>query len=302
MKMTQYFSQATEDAPYCRPHHPEPSRPKSHFPAGSCDTHAHICGPEASVPYDPARIYTPPDALLPAYEKMLSVIGVERMVLVQPSIYGTDNSVMLKAMRETSLQARGVAVVPLDIKDRELDVLHQAGIRGVRFNLVDVKKPSAGLPLDEITFFAERLSSRKWHVELLIHVDDYPDFYWLFTDFPTEIVVGHFGYFRPGCHLADPGFQGMMKLAVSGKCWVKLTGPYRISAEELPYADVEPFAQALVDKAPHRLVWGTDWPHVMMKKTMPDDGHLADTLARYVPDEKLRHRVLIDNPARLYRF
>lgn len=300
--MIQKFSQATEDAPYCQPYHPEPSKPESCFPAGSCDTHAHICGPEASVPYDPARIYTPPDALLPAYEKMLSVIGVERIVLVQPSIYGTDNSVMLKAMQETTLPARGVAVVPLGIKDEELDTLHQAGIRGVRFNLVDVKKPSANLPLDEITLFAEKLITRKWHVELLIHVDDYPNFYRLFKDFPTQIVVGHFGYFRPGRHLDDPGFRGMLELAASGKCWVKLTGPYRVSAEELPYADVEPFAQTLVDKAPHRLVWGTDWPHVMIKKTMPNDGQLADTLARYVPDEKLRHRILVDNPALLYQF
>jgi len=300
--MRQNSSQATEDAPYCQPYHPTPSKPASPFPAGSCDTHAHICGPEASFAYDPARIYTPPDALLPAYEKMLSIIGVERMVLVQPSIYGIDNNVILKAMSETSLHVRGVAVVPLDIQDRELDILHQQGIRGVRFNLVDVKKPSPDLPLDEISLFAKRLRSRKWHIELLIHVDEYPDFHGLFVDFPTEIVVGHFGYFRPGCQPGNPGFQGMLELAASGKCWVKLTGPYRISAEEFPYADVDPFAQMLVDKAPHRLLWGTDWPHVMMKKTMPDDGHLADTLARHVSDEQLRHQILVDNPKQLYQF
>jgi hypothetical protein len=106
--------QESKDAPYCLGYHPNPSTPKHPFPGGACDTHAHICGPEASVPYHPARIYTPPDALLPAYESMLKILGVERMVLVQPSIYGEDNSVMLKAMKETSLQARGVAVVPMD--------------------------------------------------------------------------------------------------------------------------------------------------------------------------------------------
>lgn len=300
--MGQQTSQATEEAPYCKPYRPEPSRPVTLFPSGSCDTHAHICGPEASFPYDPARIYTPPDALLPAYEKLLSIIGVARMVLVQPSIYGQDNSVMLKAMAETSLPARGVAVVPLDIEDEELEVLHQAGIRGVRFNLVDVKKPAASVPLDKIILLAEKLRPLKWHVEFLLHVDDYPNFYSLFKDFPTEIVVAHFGYFRPGCQLENPGFQGLLELAVSGKCWVKLTGPYRISAEDIPYSDVDPFAQALVNRAPHRLLWGTDWPHVMMKKTMPDDGHLADTFGSYAAEEQLRHQILVDNPAQLYQF
>ena len=294
--------QATREAPYCAPYRPNPSAPKHPFPAGACDTHAHICGPEAIFPYDPARIYTPPDALLPDYEKMLDTLGVERLVLVQPSIYGEDNSVMLKAMEETSRPARGVAVVPMDIAQSELEVLHHAGIRGVRFNLVDVKNPSAGLPLEGISTFAERLKPLGWHVELLVHVDDYPGFGALFRDFPTEIVVGHYGYFRPGCELAHPGFQGLLDSAESGRCWVKLTGPYRIAVEELPYADIDPFAEALLRRAPHRLLWGSDWPHVMMKKVMPDDGHLADVFARYTSDSALRQRILVDNPAELYGF
>ena len=294
--------QATKDAPYCAPYRPNPSAPNHPFPSGSCDTHAHICGPEATIPYDPARIYTPPDALLPDYEKMLKTLGVERMVLVQPSIYGEDNSVMLKAMKKTSLSARGVAVVPMDIAQSELEALHLAGIRGVRFNLVDVKNPAAGLPLDRISAFARRLNPMGWHVELLVHVDDYPDFGAIFRNFPTEIVVGHYGYFRPGCKLAHPGFQSLLDSAESGRCWVKLTGPYRIAVEELPYADVDPFAQALISRAPHRLLWGSDWPHVMMKKTMPDDGHLADVFARYTSDSALRRQILVDNPAELYGF
>ena len=294
--------QATEEAPYCIGYHPNPNTPKYPFPNGACDTHAHICGPEASVLYHPDRIYTPPDALLPAYEFMLKTLGVERMVLVQPSIYGEDNSVMLQAMRETSMPARGVAVVPMDIEQVELEALHQEGIRGVRFNLVDVKNPTAGLPLAELTAFAKRIKPMDWHVEFLVHVDDYPDFSRLFRDFPTEIVVGHFGYFRPGCTLNNSGFQGLLELAESGRCWVKLTGHYRISAEELPYTDIAPFAEALISRAPQRLLWGSDWPHVMMKKTMPDDGHLADVLARSAPGTELRQQILVDNPARLYHF
>ena len=300
--MVQNRSQATPDAPYCLPYRPDPSPPVHPFPPRACDTHAHICGPEASVPYFADRIYTPPDALLPAYEQLLKTLGVERMVLVQPSIYGVDNSVMLAAMRETSMETRGVAVVPMDIADLELEELNAAGIRGVRFNLVDVKKPGAGVPLDKIASFAERIKALGWHVEFLIHVDDYPHLNVMFKDFPTEIVIGHYGYFRPNCPLEHAGFQGLLELAESGKCWVKLSGAYRVSAEELPYGDVDEFGQALVNRAPHRLLWGTDWPHVMMKKIMPDDGPLADVLARYVTGEKLRQQVLVDNPAELYGF
>jgi predicted TIM-barrel fold metal-dependent hydrolase len=302
MTMTTTGGQATRDAPYCVPYRPDPSAPAHPFPVGACDTHAHICGPEATFAYDPARIYTPPDALLPAYEHLLRTLGVARMVLVQPSIYGEDNQVMLKAMREASLPARGVAVVPTDIGTAALEDLHRAGVRGVRFNLVDVKDPKAGLPLAEIAAVAERIKRLGWHVEFLVHVDDYPDFGAMFRDFPTEIVVGHLGYFRPGCAVGHPGFKGLLDLAEAGRCWVKLTGPYRIAAQDLPYADVDPFAAALVARAPHRLLWGTDWPHVMMKKTMPDDGHLADVLAHWVPDDAVRRRILVDNPARLYQF
>ena len=294
--------QATKDAPYCMAYHPEPSPPSFSFPPGSIDSHAHICGPEATFPYDSARIYTPPDALLPAYEHMLRTLGVERMVLVQPSIYGEDNQVMLRAMRESSMPTRGVAVVPLDMERAELEGFHKAGIRGVRFNLVDVKDPSAGLPMAEITAFAERIKPMGWHTELLAHIDDYPEFGTMFQDFPTEIVVGHLGYFRPGCALDHPGFQGLLQLAGQGRCWVKLTGPYRIAAKDFPYEDVDRFAEALVKRVPDRLLWGSDWPHVMMKKTMPNDGHLANILARWIPDQQLRRQVLTDNPAKLYQF
>jgi 2-pyrone-4,6-dicarboxylate lactonase len=230
---------------------------------------------------------------------MLKVIGVERMVLVQPSVYGEDNRVMLKAMSETSLPARGVAVLSMDTELKELEKLHQAGIRGVRYNLVDVKNPTARVPLTEITAFAERIKPLGWHVEFLVHVDDYPDFVTLFRDFSTEIVVAHFGYFRPGCTPDNPGFQGLLELAEAGRCWVKLTGAYRVAAKELPYADVDAFAKMLINRASHRLLWRSDWPHVMIKKTMPDDGHLADTLMRYASDSGLRKRILVDNPLQL---
>ena len=300
--MTHNSSQATIDAPYCKPYHPDPSKPGFSFPSGACDTHAHICGPESIHPYDSARIYTPPDALLPAYEHMLKLFGVERTVLVQPSIYGCDNRVMLEAMKETSLEVRGIAVVPLTISDPELELLQEAGIRGIRFNLVDVKNPSTGLPIVDILKLASKIQHLDWHVEFLVHVDDFQDFFTLFKDFPTDIVVCHFGYFRPGCTTDDPGFRGLLQLAEAEKSWIKLTGPYRISAEELPYNDVDIFGKDLIDRVPHRVLWGTDWPHVMMKKRMVDDGLLTDTFLRYTEDENIRNRILVDNPAKLYQF
>ena len=295
-------SQATEEAPYYPVHDKDPRSPVHPFPAGACDTHAHICGPESTFTYDAARIYTPHDALLPEFEHMLKTLGVERMVLVQPSIYGFDNQVMLKAMRETSLPARGVAVLPMDVSDAELKELHGLGIRGARFNIVDVKTPTGELDFGSIRAFAERIKPLGWHVEFLLHVDDFTDFGVMFRDFPTDIVVGHLGYFRPGCPLENRSFQGLLELAASGKCWVKMTGPYRITAQEFPYADVDRYAHALAKQAPHRLIWGSDWPHAMIKRAMPNDGPLADLLARWIPDEATRKRVLVDNPKQLYQF
>lgn len=295
-------SQATKEAPYFPIHDKNPHPPTFPFPAGACDTHAHICGPESTFRYDAARIYTPHDALLPEFEHMLKTLGVERMVLVQPSIYGYDNQVMLKAMRESSLPARGIAVLPMDITDAKLKELHGLGIRGARFNIVDVKNPTGELDLSAIRSFAERVKPMGWHIEFLLHVDDFIDFAGMFRDFPTEIVVGHLGYFRPGCPIGHRSFQGLLDLAAAGRCWVKMTGPYRITAQEFPYADVDPYAQALVSRAPHRLIWGSDWPHAMIRKAMPNDGPLADLLARWAPDSEIRRQILVDNPTQLYRF
>ncbi|MCZ6483579.1 MAG: amidohydrolase family protein, partial [Alphaproteobacteria bacterium] len=149
---------------------------------------------------------------------------------------------------------------------------------------------------------AERIKGLGWHVEFLIHVDGHPGFDAMFADFPTDIVIGHMGYMRPGRDMNEAGFEAMVRLASAGRCWVKLTGPYRISAGDLPYGEVTPVARALLEAAPGRVIWGTDWPHVMVTKPMPNDGDLCDLLADWVPDADLRKRVLVDNPAELYGF
>jgi 2-pyrone-4,6-dicarboxylate lactonase len=291
-------------APPCAPPDFSPRRPRLAFPARACDCHAHILGPASNHPYSPDRVYTPPDCLLPDYRTMLDALGVERAVLVQPSVYGTDNTVMLAALGELGPPARGVAVVDPSVTDGELEAMHAAGVRGVRINVVDVKegKGRGAVPMDRLRGLARRIAPLAWHLELLAHVDEWPDLERDLEDFPVEVVFGHLGYLPAAKGVADAGFRALLRLAAAGRAWAKLTGPYRISARAMPHADVVPLAHALLEAAPSRVVWGSDWPHVMVKGPMPNDGDLADLLSGWVPDEGLRRRVLVDNPARLYGF
>jgi 2-pyrone-4,6-dicarboxylate lactonase len=294
-----------DDAPFCAAPLAELRSPKFPMGADVCDTHMHICGPGSDFPYDSQRIYTPPDALVSDYIKQMKALGIARVVLVQPSVYGSDNRVLLAAMAElqqAGYPTCGVAVVEDAVSDEELARLDQAGIRGLRFNLVDVADPSQGLPLDKIRALAERVAPLGWHVEFLAHADDYPDLDTLFGDFPTDIVLGHTGYMRIGKSTDDPGFQAMLRLAQAGKCWIKMTAPYRISAGDLPYADAGAYARAAVAAAPARILWGTDWPHVKTAKLMPHDADMCDLLHEWVPERAIRQQILVDNPTGLYRF
>ena len=291
------------DAPECAGPDFNPRTPKLRLPARSCDTHAHIMGPKAKYEYSPARIYTPPDCLLADYLHMLDMLGVERAVLVQPSVYGTDNTVMLEAMKTAGNRLRGVAVVDEDISDDELKALDAAGVRGVRVNIVDVKDRKPGtLPMDSLRELGERIAPLGWHLELLMHADEFPDLDKTFADFPVDIVLGHLGYLTQGAPLDHPGFQALLRLMKAGRAWVKLTGPYRITSERLPYSPTVPFAHALLEANRERVLWGTDWPHVMLKGLMPNDGELADVLAQWIPDMATRQQVLVRNPEKLYRF
>ena len=291
------------EPPLCAAFDSHPRKPGITLPALSCDTHAHICGPGSKYPYYSQRIYTPPDCLLPDYQHMLKTLGVERAVLVQPSVYGTDNTAMLDAMKAAGPQFRGVAVVADDVAESELNRLHEAGVRGVRVNIVDVKERKPGtLPLAALTELALKVKPFGWHMEFLMHVDEFPDLDQMLADFPVDTVYGHLGYMKTDKGVANPGFQALLRMMKANRAWCKLTGPYRISLQPLPHADTNTYARALIAAAPGRVIWGTDWPHVMAKAPMPNDGDLAELLGAWIPDAAAREQVLVDNPARLYGF
>ncbi|HEX3575599.1 MAG TPA: amidohydrolase family protein, partial [Rhodopila sp.] len=271
-------------APWCMAAEPDTRRPRIVMPPGACDTHAHVCGPFSTYEYAAERLYTPPDATWPMYRRMLDTLGVERAVLTQPSVYGTDNTALVDALAVGGKAVRGVAVVEPSIDDAALRALDAAGVRGVRINIVDRRENRNVLVLDELMPLARRIAPLGWHIEFLLQADAVPDLAETCAKLPVPVVLGHLGYVHADKGgAANPGFQALLRWLGAGQCWVKLTGPYRISAEEVPYGDVTPMAQALVAAAPERLLWGTDWPHVMMKKRMPNDADIADLLLDWVP-------------------
>ena len=292
-------------APLCQATDPEIRLPSIEFPAGAVDCHAHICGPAYQFPYASERIYTPPDATLENYQRLLAMLGIDRAVLVQPSVYGTDNRALLAALKSYPQQFRGVAVIPHNLEEASehyLQELHAAGVRGVRCNIVDVADQSAGLPIQMLKALAERIKSFGWHLELLMHVNEYPDLAKVFEHFPVDLVFGHFGYTHAKYGVSDKGFQGLLELMRNEQAWVKMTGPYRICDGNLPYTDMRPFNDAVIEANPKRLVWGSDWPHVMVKKEMPLDADLCELLGAWVSDSTVIKSILVDNPCILYDF
>ena len=292
-------------APLCQAPDPEIRSPKVAFPAGAVDCHAHVCGPAMQFPYAQERIYTPPDATLKNYKLLLDMLGIDRAVLVQPSVYGTDNRAMLAALKAQSEKFRGVAVISNnanEISDQALEQLHASGVRGIRCNMVDVTNKTAGLPIQNLKSLAERIKPFGWHLELLIHVNEYPDLVKIFENFPIDLVFGHFGYSHAKHGIHDKGFLGLLELLKNCQAWVKMTGPYRICDGNLPYADIRPFNDAVIKANPRQLVWGSDWPHVMVKKLMPHDADLCDLFGAWVTDSSLRKSILVDNPCILYDF
>ncbi|WP_172122075.1 amidohydrolase family protein [Devosia sp. 919] len=290
------------EAPYCSPPHKELLTPSLALPKNSCDCHVHVFGPAERYPYQTKRAYTPHDCTPDMLFDLHDALGIQRAVIVQASVHGTDNTAILDAVALAPQRLRAVASVSPEVSDRELARLHEGGVRAIRVNMVD----KGGMPfksLDELEAMADRIADMGWHIELLAHVEEVEELPELASRLSVPISVGHFGYTKAALTVAHPGYDRFLGLVREGRCWVKLTAPYRISDEGgVPYSDVRPFADALVRAAPERLIWGSDWPHVMQVKPMPHDAHLLDLLGDWVTDPSIRRMLFVDNPSALYGF
>lgn len=286
--------------PPCAPPRETVTPPRLVVPRGSVDCHAHVFGPAARYPYALPRSYTPPDALLPAYLSVLAVLGIDRGVIVHPSVYGTNNRITLDALAEAGPAFRGTATIdPGEVTDAELVEMNRLGIRGARINAIH----AGGGTLEAIAATARRIAPFGWHLQIFADVRRFDDLPELVAGLATEVVFDHMGGVPTSAGLGDPGFMGLLRALEAGRAWVKLSGAYRLTGECLaPYDDVAPFARALIAANPERCLWATDWPHPAVEIDMPDDGALLDMLLDWCPDEATRALILRDNPARLYGF
>jgi predicted TIM-barrel fold metal-dependent hydrolase len=276
-----------------------PHPPKRPFPAGACDCHAHVFGPQARYRLLPKTHFVPHETPLPDYVKMLRTLGCERGVLVQPSVYGTDNTLIEEALASGTFDLRAVAVVSADIDDRELERLHGLGFRGIRINTASA---TPGLRIEDAPRLAERIKPLGWHLQFYLDLRAMPQIEQALETLDIDVVIDHFARISTAEGLQSPAFRALLRLLARDNVWAKLMGPYFVSDAVPYYPDLVPFARAMIEVAPDRVVWGSDWPHPSARSKMPDDGDLADMLGEWAPDEAMRRRILVDNSRRLYGF
>jgi len=289
-----------------------PSQPRFQLPAGSVDAHCHVFGPGAEFPYAPERKYTPCDASKQQLFALREQLGFARNVIVQATCHGVDNRAMVDACIASGGKARGVATVRRTISDDELQQLHAAGVRGVRFNFV--KRLVDFTPKDELMEIAARIAKLGWHVVIYFEAVDLPELWDFFTALPTTVVVDHMGRPDVSKPVDGPEFALFLKfMREHPNVWSKVSCPERLSVtgpKALPgqlsgeqagyYQDVVPFARRVVEDFPDRVLWGTDWPHPNLKDHMPDDGLLVDFIPQIASTPELQKKLLVDNPMRLY--
>ncbi len=287
----------------CIPPDRNPRKPDVLLPAGAIDTHVHVF--EDRYPLSPGRGYNPPESPLADLEHLHDTLGISRVVLTQPSVYGVDNSAIMDGVAALNAgspdRARAVIACSLDISDQELADFDAKGVRGVRLN-TDNK---GGMPfgMDQIPELATRIAPFGWHVEFLFPGRDILDLMPAFEALTVPMSIAHFAYQPATAGVSAPGFQALVDLVRAGNTWIKISGANRVSETDLPpYDDVKPMAQALIEAAPDRIVWGTDWPHPNKYEANPNDGDLVNAFGDWVTDDGLRQKIMVDTPAAFYRF
>lgn len=284
----------------CPPPLANPSRPNLVLPQGACDAHCHVFGPADRFPFSEEPAYTPDDAPKERLAALHELLGVSRTVFVQASCHGFDNSAMLDAIAHAPERSRGVAQIELDSSDEYIARLHEAGIRGARFNFMTRISPMPDTAA--IDRLLARIDRFGWHAVLHFDSNLIPALTPWMRGLEMPFVIDHMGRLLAG-DTDGPYHQALVELMAScPNAWVKISGADRGSAAGPPFADMVPIARSLVEAAPDRTLWGTDWPHPVLSGPMPDDGQLVDLIADFVPDAATRQKVLVDNPARLYGF
>jgi 2-pyrone-4,6-dicarboxylate lactonase len=273
------------------------SRPKFLMPSGAWDMHVHIFGPPERYSHVEKPHYTLPDGTLAQYLSLMPLLGVEKFAIVQPSYYGTDNSCLLDTLGEVGAPARGVVMIEPDISDAELDRFHRCGVRAVRLDLFKrAHEPRAAIK-SYIMETAARVGPLGWHLQFYAPGYVVRDLLHFFRTLPINFVIDHMGYMLEEDGLKSEDFSALLDLLGCGHGYLKLSGAYRI-AKHRGYDFVEPVAKAIVERAPDRAVWGSDWPHISYSDR--DTGELLSLLERWAPSQSARHKILVENPNRLF--
>ena len=281
--------------------------------SGICDCHTHVFPPAEAFPFSPTRHYTPDLAKVEQLKALHQSLGVERVVIVHPSPYGADNACLLWALQTIGPSARGVAVIDANTSPSLLQELHQAGVRGTRLNLETVGQNSPRIAQQLLLDTAKQVASLGWHIQIFTNLGVIEGLHDTIMQAATPVVIDHFGHLKASLGPAQPGFDALLSLLRAGKVYVKLSAAYRVS-EAPDYLDVDPFAQALIEANPDRLVWGTDWPHpfppkgyvrrpdVIEKFHHEDNQAALRRLVKWAGSEEIARKILVDNPARLYDY
>jgi predicted TIM-barrel fold metal-dependent hydrolase len=279
------------------------------IPHNACDCHVHVFDP-ARFPYANERVYTPPAATLTDLHDLQTALRFDRVVIVQPSVYGADNSCTLDAIRRLGAKARGVAVIDRSTSTVALDAMTAAGVRGVRLNFETAGETDPAAIRRHLSAVTERISDRNWHVQFNTSLPVIAALKDDLAALPFPVVIDHFGRAKAALGPSQPGFGALLDLVNSGRAYVKISAAYRTSENSPDFLDATPIAQAIVAANPDRVVWGSNWPHPGRGRTQTDiappypndDGLLLNQLPRWVPDAAIRKKILVDNPARLYGF
>ncbi|MBK19103.1 MAG: hypothetical protein CMM52_09755 [Rhodospirillaceae bacterium] len=284
----------------CQPPDPNWHTPRTPPPPGTTDCHVHIMGPFEKFALSDRRGYTPEECPIEKFESMMSVLGIDRAVIVQGSAHGNDNRVTVDAVRKLGANGRGIVLVPPDVSDSELQAFRDSGICGLRLSTIS----KAGYGTEHLTEMASRAKALDWM--MLLHfgnIDEVPALLPLLKKLPVNFVIDHQGRPRGSQNIETEGFQSLLNLARNTEnCWVKLSSWYRQSVTGAPYDDMYPFIEALIEARPDRLIWGSNWPHPNYKGAMPNDADLLQQMLDWADSDAVAKKILVDNPENLFGF